>query len=161
MTPQTSPPGSSVHWIIQATTLEWVAISFSRGSSWLKNQTGASPTAGRFFMNWVMREALLKARGICTVVCGKAAVSLQSQDRTRNRKARSGAPRLLRSYNRLSHWPSNFLLFNEMFNYLSKRVIVEISVTCSQIFSPLILIQWAVPFIEEMIYLITHSTNIY
>ena len=28
-----SPPGSSIHGIIQARTLEWVAISFSRGSS--------------------------------------------------------------------------------------------------------------------------------
>ena len=26
-----SPPGSSVHWILQVRTLEWVAISFSRG----------------------------------------------------------------------------------------------------------------------------------
>ena len=29
-----SPPGSSVHGILQARTLEWVAIPFSRGSSW-------------------------------------------------------------------------------------------------------------------------------
>ena len=29
-----SPPGSSVHGIVQARILEWVAISFSRGSSW-------------------------------------------------------------------------------------------------------------------------------
>ena len=29
-----SPPGSSVHGILQARTLEWVAISFSRASSW-------------------------------------------------------------------------------------------------------------------------------
>ena len=29
-----SPPGSSVHGILQASILEWVAISFSRGSSW-------------------------------------------------------------------------------------------------------------------------------
>ena len=28
-----SPPGSSVHGILQASILEWVAISFSRGSS--------------------------------------------------------------------------------------------------------------------------------
>ena len=28
-----SPPGSSVHGILQARVLEWVAISFSRGSS--------------------------------------------------------------------------------------------------------------------------------
>ena len=29
-----SPPGSSVHGILQARLLEWVAISFSRRSSW-------------------------------------------------------------------------------------------------------------------------------
>ena len=34
-----SPPGSSVHGISQAKTLEWVAISSSRGSSWPKDQT--------------------------------------------------------------------------------------------------------------------------
>ena len=28
-----SPPGSSVHGILQARTLEWVAIAFSRGAS--------------------------------------------------------------------------------------------------------------------------------
>ena len=34
-----SPPGSSVHGIFQARILEWVAISFSRGSSWPRVQT--------------------------------------------------------------------------------------------------------------------------
>ena len=29
-----SPPGSSVHRILQASILEWVAISYSKGSSW-------------------------------------------------------------------------------------------------------------------------------
>ena len=34
-----SPPGSSVHEILQTRILEWVAIPFSRGSSWLRDQT--------------------------------------------------------------------------------------------------------------------------
>ena len=34
-----SPPGSSVHGILQARILEWVAISFSRGSSWPRDRT--------------------------------------------------------------------------------------------------------------------------
>ena len=34
-----SPPGSSVHGILQARILEWVAMPSSRGSSWPKNQT--------------------------------------------------------------------------------------------------------------------------
>ena len=37
-----SPPGSSVHGILQARILEWVAISFSRGSSQPRNQTQVS-----------------------------------------------------------------------------------------------------------------------
>ena len=34
-----SPPGSSVHEILQTRILEWVAISSSRGSSWPRDQT--------------------------------------------------------------------------------------------------------------------------
>ena len=34
-----SPPGSSVHEIVQARLLEWVAIPFSRGSSWSRDRT--------------------------------------------------------------------------------------------------------------------------
>ena len=44
-----SPPGSSVHGILQARILEWVAIIFSRGPSWPRNQTQVSCNAGRFF----------------------------------------------------------------------------------------------------------------
>ena len=44
-----SPPGCSVHGLLQARILEWVAISFSRGSSQLRDQTQVSCLAGRFF----------------------------------------------------------------------------------------------------------------
>ena len=44
-----SPPGSSGHGISQARMLEWIAISFSRGSSWLRDQTCISCIAGEFF----------------------------------------------------------------------------------------------------------------
>ena len=53
-----SPPGSSVHGILQARILEWVAIPFSRGSSQSSDQTQVSPNAGRFFTVWAPREAL-------------------------------------------------------------------------------------------------------
>ena len=36
--------------------LEWVAYSFSSGSSWPKNPTGVSCIAGRFFTNWTIRD---------------------------------------------------------------------------------------------------------
>ena len=48
-----SPPGSSVHGILQARILEWVSISFSRRSSQGSNPhplTLVSCIAGRFFM---------------------------------------------------------------------------------------------------------------
>ena len=44
-----SLPGSSVLGISQSRILEWVAISFSRGSSQPKDQTLVSCTVGRFF----------------------------------------------------------------------------------------------------------------
>ena len=44
-----SPPGSSIHGILQARVLEWVAISFSRGSSRPRDQTQVSCVAGRRF----------------------------------------------------------------------------------------------------------------
>ena len=52
-----SPPGSSVHGILQARVLEWVAISFSRGSSRPRDRTQVSRTAGRRFNLWATREA--------------------------------------------------------------------------------------------------------
>ena len=44
-----SLPGSSVHGISQASILEWVAISFSRGSSQPRDRTQVSCIAGGFF----------------------------------------------------------------------------------------------------------------
>ena len=52
-----SPPGSSVHGILQARILEWVAIAFSRGSSWPRDRSQVSHIAGRFFTMWATREA--------------------------------------------------------------------------------------------------------
>ena len=54
-----SPPGSSVHGILQARVLEWVAVSFSRGSPQCRDRTQLSHTAGRFFAFWTPREALI------------------------------------------------------------------------------------------------------
>ena len=46
---------SSIHGILQARILEWVVISFSRGSSWHRDRTQVSCTADRFFTIWAMR----------------------------------------------------------------------------------------------------------
>ena len=52
-----SSPSSSVHEIFQAMILEWVSISFSRGSFQPRDRTQVSCTAGRFFTDWATREA--------------------------------------------------------------------------------------------------------
>ena len=44
-----SPPGSSVHGILQARILEWVAMPSFRGSSRPRDQTQVSCVAGKFF----------------------------------------------------------------------------------------------------------------
>ena len=49
-----SPPGSSVHGILQARTLEWGAVPFSRASSQPRDWTWASCIAGRFFTIWAL-----------------------------------------------------------------------------------------------------------
>ena len=49
--------GSSVHRILQARILEWVAVPFSRGSSQPRDQTQVSHIAGKFFTIWATREA--------------------------------------------------------------------------------------------------------
>ena len=52
-----SLPGSSVHGILQARMLEWVAMPFSRGSSWPRDWTWVSHVAAIFFTIWATREA--------------------------------------------------------------------------------------------------------
>ena len=50
-------PGSSVHGILQARMLEWVAIPFSRRSYRPRDRTWVSCITGRFFTVWTTREA--------------------------------------------------------------------------------------------------------
>ena len=55
-----SLPGSSIHGIFQARILEWVAISFSRGSSQPRDWTQVSHIIGRHFTVWATREVSVK-----------------------------------------------------------------------------------------------------
>ena len=52
-----SSPGSIVHGILQVRILDRVAISFSKESSWPRDQTCISCIAGRFCTVWAIREA--------------------------------------------------------------------------------------------------------
>ena len=51
--------GYSVHGIFQAIVLEWIAISFSRGSSQPRDRTPVSRIVDRCFTVWATREVLL------------------------------------------------------------------------------------------------------
>ena len=52
------PIDYTVHGILQARILEWVAFPFSRGSSQPRDWIQVSRIAGRFFTSWAIREAL-------------------------------------------------------------------------------------------------------
>ena len=54
-------PGSSVHGILQARTLEWVAMPSSKASSWPRDQTQVSCIAGRFFTIWTTRNGIFRS----------------------------------------------------------------------------------------------------
>ena len=58
-----SLPGSSIPGIFQARILEWVAISFSRGSSWPRDRTQVSHIAVRCFTLWATRKAPISRGG--------------------------------------------------------------------------------------------------
>ena len=53
------PMDYTVHGILLARILEWVAIAFSRGSSQHRDRTQVSHIAGGFFTVWATREDLL------------------------------------------------------------------------------------------------------
>ena len=71
-----SLPGSFLHRILQARILEWVAISFSRGSSWPRDRTGVSRIAGRRFNLWATREGQSEVTQLCPTLCDSMDYSL-------------------------------------------------------------------------------------
>ena len=63
-----SPPGSSVHGILQARLWEWVAISYSRESSQPRDQTCISRIGRRILYHWATWEALKRWIGYANSV---------------------------------------------------------------------------------------------
>ena len=62
-----SPPGSSVHGILQARTLERVVIPFSRGSSQSRYRTQVSCSAGRLYhLRYQLRDSDVMVVGLFT-----------------------------------------------------------------------------------------------
>ena len=66
--------GSLVHEIFQAKVLEWVAISFSTGSSWPRDRTQVSHISGRHFTVWATRGRI--QRWVPSVCLGLVIISL-------------------------------------------------------------------------------------
>ena len=98
-----SLPGSSIHGIFQARILEWVAISFSRGSSWPRDWTQVSGIAGRRFTVWTTREALIQ---IYYIIIDSLISNMIYRSDTEQEPAfrRAGeASMLSRDFHRLSH----------------------------------------------------------
>ena len=65
------PMDYTVHGILQARILEWVAFPFSRGSSQPRDRTQVPFIAGRFFTSWTTREAhsiIIKMGNNCQVL---------------------------------------------------------------------------------------------
>ena len=71
-----NPMDYTVNGILQARIPDWVAISFSRGSSQPRDWTQVSCTVGRLFTNWTTRKAhgataaaAAKSRQSCPTLC--------------------------------------------------------------------------------------------
>ena len=64
-----SLPGFSIHGIFQARILEWVAISFSKRSSWPRDWTQVSCIVGRCFTVWAIRKGYWQVCRVSTMSC--------------------------------------------------------------------------------------------
>ena len=70
-----NPPSFSLHVILQAGMLQWVAISFSRGSSWCRGWIWVFCITGRVFTFWATREALCLSGCKFLLICKYTLVS--------------------------------------------------------------------------------------
>ena len=58
----------TVHGILRARILQWVAVPFSRGSSQPRDQTQVSLIAGGFYTSLTTREALMKESDVPKII---------------------------------------------------------------------------------------------
>ena len=75
-----SPPGSSVHGISQASILEWVTISFSRGSSQSRDQTWTLHCR-QILCHWVTLTLIAEKGTLPNSFCEISITSIPKQDR--------------------------------------------------------------------------------
>ena len=64
-----SSPDSSAHGISQARILEWVAICFSRGSSWPRDPSHVSWIGRQILYHWAAAATAAKSLQLCPILC--------------------------------------------------------------------------------------------
>ena len=96
-----SLPGSSIHGISQARILEWVSISFSRGSSQLRDWTCVSCIGRQILYHWATREACC-VRGC---LCSKGRGNVKSHKRQPGKMGMN--PNVKETLNYLLLWPES------------------------------------------------------
>ena len=89
------PPVSSMHGILQATILEWVVISFPRGSSWLRDRTCVSCIGKQILYHWATWEAPRKEHTQATLVQHRRGISNSGLVPTWKESAKNTVERLL------------------------------------------------------------------
>ena len=91
------PMDYTVHGILQARILEWVAFPFSRGTSQPRNQTQVSHIAGGFFVSWATRKEPLW-KSVVALQKIKNRITILSGITTSKQLSRRGESRDLRRY---------------------------------------------------------------
>ena len=131
-----NPPGSLVHGIFQAKILEWVAISFSRGSFQARDWTQVFCIAGKLFTVWATSEAHFHTNTyICTYIHNKIQNQLQQASVLIAKANRSSKyyPNLI-SHQLLTHmvspiWLLTIWLISELFRF--KKPLLSCFMRCS------------------------------
>ena len=105
-------PGSSVYWILQARILEWVIVSFSRGSSWPRDWTRVSCIfcTGRWILyHWATWLGCMCAKSLqsCLTLCDPMDYSPPGSSVHRIFKARI-LEWVTISFSRGSSWPRDW-----------------------------------------------------
>ena len=106
-----SPLGSSLHEIFQARILEWVPVSFSRGSSWCRDQihvSWVSCTGRRILYHWATKEAqtlglMLELERTEMMICTVPSLRHTHSSEPRNKQCRS------RDWGGCSQWQLNLV----------------------------------------------------
>ena len=110
------PMDYTVHGILQARILEWVAVPFSRGSSQPRDRTQVSLIAGGFFTRWATREAHFMICKYFLSVCG---LSFHSLNSVFQRAEVSNFDEIQFSYSFLMYWVFGFVIIKALSNWMS------------------------------------------